>query len=211
MKKVFFGLILGALLITLIGCVGPAQKTSTGLTQAQIDLQMGMRTLWEDHITWTRVVIISLVDDLGDKDAAVARLLKNQEDIGNAIKPFYGDAAGNKLTELLKEHINTAAALIIAAKKGDAKAADDAEKAWYKNADDIAAFLSGANPNWSQQALKDMLYDHLKYTKTEAVARLTKDYQGDVAAYDTVHKQALSMADGLSAGIVIQFPDKFGK
>src|SRR6476469_8448346 len=78
-----------------------------------------MRKLWEDHITWTRLFIVSAVADLPDKDATTQRLLQNQVDIGNAIKPFYGDAAGDKLTALLKEHILGAAALLTAAKAGD--------------------------------------------------------------------------------------------
>ncbi|HEY0375628.1 MAG TPA: hypothetical protein VGC87_01570 [Pyrinomonadaceae bacterium] len=78
-----------------------------------------MRKLWEDHITWTRVFIIDAAGDLPDKDAATQRLLQNQVDIGNAIKPYYGDAAGEKLTALLKEHITTAAEVVAAAKAND--------------------------------------------------------------------------------------------
>src|SRR5512141_2595672 len=69
----------------------------------------GMRKLWEDHVTWTRLFIVSALADLPDKNATTARLLANQTDIGNAIKPFYGDAAGEQLTALLKVHITTAA------------------------------------------------------------------------------------------------------
>ena len=57
-----------------------------------------MRKLWEDHVTWTRLAIISLESGSPDTNATVARLLRNQTDIGNAIKPFYGNAAGNTLT-----------------------------------------------------------------------------------------------------------------
>lgn len=39
-----------------------------------------------------------------------------QTDIGNAIKPFYGDEAGNKLAALLHEHIVGAANVLAAAK-----------------------------------------------------------------------------------------------
>ncbi|CAN5441015.1 hypothetical protein BH20ACI3_BH20ACI3_19420 [soil metagenome] len=114
-----------------------------------------MRKLWEDHITWTRVFIISAVADLPDKAAATDRLLQNQVDIGNAIKPYYGNAAGDKLTALLKEHITTAAEIVAAAKAGDKSKQDDATKRWFANADQIAAFLSGANPkNWPRPEMQ---------------------------------------------------------
>src|ERR1051325_2104324 len=82
-------------------------------------LRLAMHKLWEDHVTWTRNVILNIVDDLPGTDQAVARLMRNQDDIGNAIKPVYGEAAGTELTRLLKEHISVAAALLKAAKTGN--------------------------------------------------------------------------------------------
>ena len=169
-----------------------------------------MRKLWEDHITWTRIFIISAAGDLPDKATATDRLLQNQVDIGNAIKPYYGDAAGDKLTALLKEHITTAAEVVAAAKANDSAKLADANKRWFANGDQIADFLSGANPkNWPQAEMRSMMHDHLNLTTKEPVARLHGDWAGDVAAYDAVHQQILHMADGLSTGIINQFPKKF--
>jgi hypothetical protein len=169
-----------------------------------------MRQLWEDHITWTRVFIISAVADLPDKGAATERLLQNQVDIGNAVKPYYGDAAGEKLTALLKEHITTAAEVAAAAKANDTAKMADANRRWFANADAIAALLSGANPkNWPAAEMKQMMHDHLNLTTDEVKARLKGDWAADIAAYDKVHEQILHMADMLSAGIISQFPNKF--
>jgi hypothetical protein len=173
-------------------------------------LHDAMRKLWEDHIIWTRIFIISAAGDLPDKAAATDRLLQNQVDIGNAIKPYYGDAAGNKLTALLKEHITTAADVVAAAKVNDGAKLADANKRWLANADQIADFLSSANPkNWPQVEMRSMMHEHLKLTTKEAVARLHGDWAGDVKAYDEVHQQILHMADGLTMGIINQFPSKF--
>lgn len=169
-----------------------------------------MRKLWEDHIIWTRVFIISAVGDLPDKAAATDRLLQNQVDIGNAIKPYYGDEAGSKLTALLKEHITTAAEVVVAAKANDPAKLADANKRWSANADQIADLLSGANPrNWPQAEMRSMMHDHLKLTTDEALARLHGDWGADVRAYDAVHDQILRMADMLTIGIIKQFPNKF--
>ncbi len=169
-----------------------------------------MRRLWEDHVTWTRLAIISLTGDTPDTEASVGRLLQNQTDIGDAIKPFYGDAAGEELTRLLRDHILIAADLIAAAKAGDEAAVAEAQTRWAANADEIAAFLAGANPrSWDLDEMKTMLHEHLRLTTDEAVARLQEDWNADVAAYDEIHRQALGMADMLSMGIVKQFPKRF--
>jgi hypothetical protein len=176
-----------------------------------------MRKLWEDHITWTRNVIISFevnVADasvvLPDLSAALNRLLENQTDIGNAIKPYYGDDAGDQLTALLRDHILIAGEILQAAKTGDSTALADAQKRWYENAHDIAVFLNAANPdNWPLAEMDEMLKEHLDATTDEVLARLNSNWTADVAAYDNVHIQALTMADMLSSGIIAQFPAKF--
>ncbi len=172
-----------------------------------------MRKLWEDHITWTRLFIVSvgtLPQDLPDTDATTARLLQNQVDIGNAIKPFYGTAAGDRLTALLRAHILTAADLLGAAKAGDSAKQAAATATWYANANDIAAFLHAANPRqWKLADMQAMMKSHLDLTLAEAVARLQGRYADDVKAYDAVHVEILKMADMLSNGIIAQFPSKF--
>ena len=168
------------------------------------------RKLWADHVTWTRLYIVSAVGGLPDKDATLQRLLRNQEDLGNGIKPFYGDDAGAKLTALLKDHIAIAGDLVGAAAAKDAAKVDAANTKWLANADQLAAFLAKANPDaWPLEAGKRMLRDHLALTTEEVKARLAKDWDREIAAYDKVHTQALEMADMLSDGIRKQFPAKF--
>ncbi len=181
---------------------------STTLSRAEA-LRQDMRTLWSDHVIWTRDYIVAAVADQPDQQAAAGRLMKNQEDIGAAVAAYYGPAAGAKLTALLKEHISIAVDLINAAKAGDKPAQERAGAAWHRNADDIAAFLSEANPNWPRAALADMMNMHLSTTTDEVVARLTKDWAADVRAFDAVYRHILNMADALTDGIVAQFPDRF--
>ena len=169
-----------------------------------------MRQLWEDHIVWTRMAIIGIVDDRPDQSFAVERLLQNQDDIGDAIKPFYGEAAGEALSALLREHIVGAADLLVAAKTGVGFEA--AHEAWYANGAEIGAFLADANPrNWDRAEMQAMMADHLDLTLAEAVARLQGDYAADVAAYDEIHVQILHMADMLSDGIIAQFSGGFAR
>jgi hypothetical protein len=187
-----------------------AVHSSATITHAELTLRRDMRRLWEDHIVWTRLAIISLTTGSPDTEATVGRLLRNQTDIGNAVKPFYGKAAGNKLTAELRRHILIAADLIAAAKAGDAGKLADAQNRWRQNGDDIAALLNSVNPRfWKLPALKAELRMHLKLTTEEAVARLNGSWTADVAAYDEIHHHALHVADLLSTGLVKQFPKRF--
>jgi hypothetical protein len=185
----------------------PAQTT---LTRKQVALREDMRQLWEDHIVWTRLAIISLTTGSPDTDATVGRLLKNQADIGNAVKPFYGKAAGNKLTAELRLHILIAADLIAAATAGNQAKLAEEQANWARNADDIAGVLASVNPRFFKLAvLKAEMRMHLKLTTEEAVARLQGKWQADVAAYDKIHRHILHMSDYLSDGLVKQFPKRF--
>jgi len=217
MKRLTFIFIIVALTVAAALLVSPApaqakehQKMNKAVpTQSEIDLRNAMRQLWEEHIVYTRNFIISSLGDLEDTGKIAERLLRNQDDIGNAVKPFYGEEAGNKLAALLREHILIAADIVKAAKAGDSEGVAKGEKKWMGNADDIAVFLSGANPNWPEQTLKNMLYKHLALTTTEVVSRLKKDWPADIDAYDKGHAHMLMFADILTEGIVKQFPKKF--
>jgi hypothetical protein len=205
--------IAGAMVVAFAGQRDGGNTRADDRTQnsdSAITLRNDMRKLWEDHVTWTRLVIISFADDLPDRDVAVNRLLDNQVDIGDAIKPYYGAAAGDQLTALLNDHITIAAEILTAAKAGDTAAVNEANVRWYANADDIAAFLNAANPDaWPLEHMRQMMREHLDLTLEEAVARLTADYPADAAAYDRVHDAILEMADMLSLGIIDQFPQRF--
>lgn len=183
-----------------------AIAVSTG----QEELRTQLRKLWADHVFWTRLYIISAVDGLADADVAAKRLLGNQDDIGNAVRPVYGDAAADRLTSLLRDHITGAAALLTAAKSGDQSATEKASTAWYANADQIADFLASANPDhWPQADLRAGMTMHLDQTLTEAKARMSGDYAADVLAFDEIFKHMMDFSDLLANGIVAQFPDKF--
>jgi hypothetical protein len=169
-----------------------------------------MRKLWEDHIIWTRLAIVSFAAGLPDFEQTAARLLRNQEDIGSAIKPYYGRRAGNQLTALLKEHIGGAVDLLMAAKAGDDTAFASAKRAWYANGREIARFLNAASPRFLPlAAVRRLMRGHLDQTLVEASHRLSGDYAADVRDYERVHRHILMMADAISGAIIKQFPGRF--
>jgi hypothetical protein len=185
-----------------------AAAAATAPTMSATDLRNGMRRLWLDHTTYTRSFIVSALAPLPDLPAVTQRLLRNQDDIGNAIKPIYGEEAGKKLSALLRDHILIAADITKAAKANDTKAVEAGQKKWRANADDIAAFLAAANPNWKKPTLTDHLYKHLDFVTIQVVARIKGDWSADIQAYDTGNDHMLMFADQLTDGIIKQNPKK---
>ena len=150
-------------------------------------VRLALRKLWSDHVIWTREYIVAAVAGTPDADAAAGRLLRNQEDIGAAIAGFYGDPAGDQA----------------------GFATHDAR--WTANVAELAAFLAGANPNWPEGDVRDLLGLHLKLTKDEAVARITGDWEADVKAFDDIFTEIMVVADTLHDGLAAQFPERFGR
>ncbi len=183
----------------------------TGLpTAAQVAFHDQLRKLWEDHVTWTRLAIVTFADDSAGFSATATRLLQNQTDIGNAVAPFYGTAAGRHLGSLLHDHITIAVELLQDAKADDTSAFDTAKTSWYANANQIADFLSSLNPRfWPDDVTREFMKVHLDQTLAEAVDELTGNYAGSVNDYEAIHLHILAMADLLSSGIMHQFPARF--
>jgi hypothetical protein len=189
-----------------------AAATAAGAQQKQSRAQFhdAMRQLWSDHVTWTRLFIVSAAADLPDKAATTQRLLQNQTDIGSAVGSIYGKPAGDKLTALLRDHILIAADIVGAAKAGNTAKVDTLNRKWQGNADDISMFLSSANPkNWPVATLKTAMRTHLDQTIGEATHQLKGDYAASAKDFDAIEKHILMMADVLSDGIIAQHPEKF--
>ncbi|MDR5587228.1 MULTISPECIES: glycosyltransferase [Clostridium] len=211
MKGILRNLLLSSFLLTLILVPVKSQASEKGIpcNKATCDLRMSEQILWIDHVSWTKSFITSDLSSLEDKKTVLERLLKNQDDIGNSIKPYYGEAAGNKLSVLLREHIELAGQVTDAAKSENKDDLEKYNKLWYENADKISDFLSSANPNYSNKVLKDMLYKHLQFVTDQVVASLNKDWKSDIESYDKGEKHMIMFADILTDGIIKQFPQKF--
>ncbi len=195
---------------TMLAQQSVPQKYTRSVTNVA-EFKMNMRKLWQDHVVWTRNVILCIVDDLPGRESAEKRLLQNQDDLGNALIPYYGEKAGKRFTALLYPHITIAAEVVKALKTGNIPVRDEAGKRWFANADEISQFLNNANSQWALEDMKKMMNYHLRLTTDEAVQRIRKKYDADVITFDTIHNEIIKMADMFADGIVQQFPEKFKK
>ncbi|WP_101841984.1 glycosyltransferase [Halobacillus sp. Marseille-P3879] len=180
------------------------------MSPAAVEFENEFRRLWIDHVLWTSNYITSATTaGAEDQEQVLERLLRNQEDIGNAVKPIYGEEAGSKLTDLLKEHIVIAGKIVDAAKNGEQDLVGQLNEEWYRNADDIASFLSEANPHLNKDELLNMLHEHLELVADDLAASLEKEWDERIVAIDEGVTHIILMSDAISEGVVKQFPDKF--
>lgn len=175
----------------------------------EVRLLEQMNLVWEQHIMWTRMLLISIAENLKDLDATQARLLRNPKDIANVFRPYYGANVANQIEKLLTEHLVIGKNLIVALKNNNQKEAMELNKKWYQNADDMAEAFSSINPFYPKEEIRKMLYEHLRLTTDEVNARLKGDYVADINAYDMVQKEILHMSRFFVNGIVRQFPNLF--
>lgn len=185
------------------------QGKTVCLSPKMVQLKEDMQKVWIDHTIWTRSYIVSAISNRADQKDVLERLLRNQQDIGNVFKPYYGEDAGNTLAELLRKYILIAGKIVEAAKAVNQADVDQFQADWHRNADEIAKFLSSLNPNWSFKTLQNMLNTHLQLITEIVVSCLKGDWKADIAATDKNEIHMLHFADLLTEGIVKQFPEKF--
>ncbi|MDP4106880.1 MAG: acetylglutamate kinase [Bacillota bacterium] len=179
------------------------------ISEQEVRLSNAMRLVWEQHVYWTRMTINGIAFNLPDIDAVTARLLRNATDMGNLLKPFYGNRIAAKFSNLIREHLLIAPELVKVAKAGDQKAVADAERRWYANGEEIAEFLSRINPFIARDEFQEMFFEHLALTTKEALFTLQNNFKSSIAVFDKIEAQGLQMADTITNAIVKQFPRKF--
>jgi hypothetical protein len=184
------------------------EMTSEKLNVKLTEYLMAWREIWLDHVYWTRLAEISIIHNVPGLEQTEKRLLRNVDDMLGLMEPEYGRVALEPLRTLLRDHLLIAAKLVTEARDGSPYA-EQTEKDWYQNADEISKFLSAANPYLPYQDVKDMFFDHLAKTKAEAVYQLTGDWDGDIANWEDIETMGLMMANAFGVAISKQFPEKF--
>lgn len=168
-----------------------------------------MRKLCENHSTWMRNILFCIIDNLPGKQQAIQRLMENRIEIGNAVKPYYGNHVGKMLSEYIRLHIQLTLEIAEAAKIKDTNLLLELDEKWYANADEFAIFLSRINPGIPLKNINVLINYYLKLTHSQIMLRARNDYTGDVAAYDMMRNQILKISDFVTDGISSQFPRKF--
>ena len=185
------------------------QNMEYWLSINQVQLLKQMNLVWEQHIMWTRMLLISIAENLKDLDATQNRLLRNPKDIADVFRKYYGNAVANRIEQLLTEHLVIGKELIVALKNKNQEEATKLNTKWYQNADEMAEAFASINPFYQKEEIRNMLYQHLRLTTNEVNNRLQGNYVEDINSYDMVQKEILKMSQFFVRGIVKQFPNLF--
>jgi hypothetical protein len=173
------------------------------------ELSNWVHGLWDEHVLWTRLAIISIANNLPDTELVISRLLNNATQFGILFANFFSPDIARQFAILMREHLVIAVELVRAAKRGDADEVARLEKEWYRNADEIAKFLSEINPHWSEEEIREMMHEHLALTENEAVAILNNRWEESIDLFSKIEHQAYMMANTYIEGLIAQFPDRF--
>lgn len=174
------------------------------------DTRAALRDLWIGHVFWVRNVVVSTFE--GDKEAAAAaeaQVVSNAKALAASIEPYYGKPASEQLFKLLAGHWGAIKADLDAAHAGDKAGQDAALKQLLANADDIAKFLGGANPNWPVDTLKALLTAHGSHHIQQINEIKARQFDAEAKTWAAMSAHMYVIADALADGIAKQFPDKF--
>jgi hypothetical protein len=169
-----------------------------------------VRDLWITHVFWVRNVVIETLAKRSDAaKVAEGEVVANAHAIGDSIKPFYGDAAGDALFQLLAGHYGAIKAYLTATAAGNKKGQETATADLLANADKIATFLSGANPNLPKDAVLGLLQAHGGHHISQIQQLKAGQYAEEAKTWAEMQAHMYVIADALTGAIAKQFPDKF--
>lgn len=174
-----------------------------------MNLSDEMRKAWEQHVYWTRMLMLSIFGRMRDQSAVTDRLMRNPMDIANLYGGFYSPDVVNQIAGLITEHLKIGGDLMTAVRDRNTAEVARLNNLWYANANQMAAAFASANPRYNTMELRNMLFRHLDLLKSQMAARMAANYQADIQAFDEGENHILDMADYLTSGLVQQFPQNF--
>lgn len=203
-------LISAVLLMAAAPSLAHEMHSGTQESAKAVELREALRDLWIGHVFWVRnVALTTRLGDAGGAKVAEENVVKNARAIADAIIPFYGKPAADKLFGLLAGHYGAVKEYMIASYAADTAAKGVAVEKIKANATEIAGFLSSANPNWPKETLVSLLFTHGAHHIAQIDAFAVKDYAAEARTWSAMNAHMLMIADALGKGIVKQFPTKF--
>ena len=157
-----------------------------------------MRKLFTDHAFYTKFYIESALSDLPDVKVITNRLLQNQVDIGNFVKPVVGNVNGDHLASLLKEHILAAAGAVSAVKKEDEKEVKTAVDKVFANSWLVSQLLSSFNPEKLPfDVVLKIFNQHNQYVIDITTLHFNEDFEKEINTVDLYYQHMLMLSDTL--------------
>lgn len=191
-------------------CLSPLAHAELSENPKIAQTQVAIRDLWSGHIFWVRnVVVDALAHNKTGEAAAEKEVVANAKQIAAAFQPFYGQAASDKLFTLLAGHYGAVKQFLMATEKGSKSSKETAYKVLVANADEIASFLSGANPNLPKDTVQGLLLAHGGHHTQQIQELKGRDYSAEASTWNAMKKHMDVIADALGSALAKQFPERF--
>ncbi|MGH7236480.1 MAG: hypothetical protein ACREIO_08865 [Nitrospiraceae bacterium] len=196
--------------VGLVGCAHESRAVGDANPAHVADTKAALRELWVGHIFWIRnVVLDNATNNPAARDAAEKEVVANAKQIASTITPFYGEAASEKLFSLLASHYGAVKEYSEATVAGSKHQQDAAIVHLASNADDIAVFLSGANPHLPKDAVRGLIAAHGSHHVAQIIQFQEKDYAREAQTWQVMRQHVYVIADALTTALVKQFPSEF--
>ncbi len=173
------------------------------------DLRVTLNQIMRQHVELSTIALVDVATKSPATDAASKALDNNSVELADAVGSVYGDEARTSFLSLWREHIGFFVAYTQAKVKGDDKGMKDAKDGIANYTEEASTFFANANPNIDKDAMKDGLMKHGNQVFAIVDAYAAKDYTKAFELEEEAYNHIGMAADGLSAAIVKQFPDKF--
>jgi hypothetical protein len=144
-----------------------------------------------------------------DFDAARQALAGNSSDLQAAIATYYGAEAGQQFGQVWREHVDAYVAFIQAVAADDAAARTASLDRLHAYHDQIAAFLSSANPYLDAADVAALIRRHVQALISQVESAEAGDHERTIATIRGAYAQTFEVGDALAMAIAQQFPDRF--
>ena len=196
--------------VGLVGCAHEPRAVEDANPARVADTKAALRDLWAGHIFWIRnVVLDNATNNPAARDAAEKEVVANAKQIADTITPFYGEAASEKLFTLLAGHYGAVKEYSEATVAGNTRQQDAALAHLASNADEIAVFLSGANPNLPKDTVRGLIAAHGAHHVAQITQFQERDYAREAETWQVMRQHVYVIADALTTALATQFPAKF--
>lgn len=175
---------------------------------SQEALQDEQQLLWTQHAAWTRTLLVETLADTSSTPQVKVRLRDAHADLGDALRPFFGDEAAVALTDLLAAESGALIDVLDARRSGDADAAAEAEAHWRARTDELAALFAEQSSAWSGETFARTLELRVDATLEQIDARLAGDWARDWSAFERLQLLQRSLADEITSGLAANFPER---
>ena len=137
------------------------------------------------------------------------RVVANAQLIAMTIESFYGIAAQGHLFKLLKGHYGAVLAYPAAITKEDASAQAAAIQSLALNAEELAIFLSKANPYLPRDAVNSLLLVQGGHHVQQIQQLQEQKYDSEAKTWEEMKDHVYQIADVTADALRKQFEDKF--